>query len=56
MKVHFIIYVKDQEKSRDFYQKVLNLWPKLDVPRMTEFALNDGTILGLMPEAGLKGF
>jgi len=48
-----ILYVFDQEKSRDFYNAVLAAEPTLDVPGMTEFAVAGGT-LGLMPERGIK--
>ena len=51
--VLFILYVADQQRSRDFYRSVLELEPILDVPGMTEFRLNDGAVLGLMPEAGI---
>lgn len=54
MIVHTILYVKNQNKSRDFYKYVLDLSPTLDVPGMTEFKLTEGHILGLMPEAGTK--
>ena len=54
MKPIFIFYVSDQNKSRDFYRKVLDINPILDVPGMTEFRLNDGSVLGLMPVAGIK--
>jgi catechol 2,3-dioxygenase-like lactoylglutathione lyase family enzyme len=52
--VHTILYVADQEKSRDFYKAILNLDPILDVPGMTEFQLSESHILGLMPEKGIK--
>jgi uncharacterized protein len=51
---HFILYVADQAKSSSFYTKVLGVSPRLDVPGMTEFALSDGAILGLMPEEGIR--
>ncbi|OFZ20669.1 MAG: glyoxalase [Bdellovibrionales bacterium RIFOXYA1_FULL_36_14] len=54
MKVHFILYVKDQEQSKKFYSAVLNQEPTLHVPGMTEFELSDGCVLGLMPELGIK--
>lgn len=54
MKSHFILYVSDQRKSSVFYQNVLDQEPTLDVDGMTEFTLNDGAVLGLMPEAGIK--
>ncbi len=53
-KLHIILYVKDQNRSTSFYQNVLIIEPRLDVPGMTEFELSNGTILGLMPEAGIK--
>ncbi len=53
-KAHFILYVRDQAKSAQFYNEVLNTKPSLNVPGMTEFRLNDDCILGLMPEAGIK--
>lgn len=49
----FIIYVKDQNRSRDFYKSVLGLEPVLDVPGMTEFKINDYSKLGIMPEEGI---
>lgn len=51
--VEFILYVGDQQKSRDFYAALLDLSPSLDVPGMTEFCLNNGCVLGLMPEKGI---
>ncbi|MBU0982591.1 MAG: glyoxalase [candidate division Zixibacteria bacterium] len=50
----FILYVADQERSTTFYSAALGLQPILNVPGMTEFALNDGSSLGLMPAAGIK--
>jgi catechol 2,3-dioxygenase-like lactoylglutathione lyase family enzyme len=49
----FILYVADQAASRDFYRTVLGLEPRLDVAGMTEFQLNAGAVLGLMPAAGI---
>ena len=54
MKAHLIFYVSDQKVSSKFYARVLALQPQLDVPGMTEFRLGEGTILGLMPAAGIK--
>lgn len=53
MKAHFILFVADQEKSTAFYRSVLECSPRLHVPGMTEFALDDGAVLGLMPSAGI---
>lgn len=50
----FVLYVADQAASRDFYARVLDRAPQLDVPGMTEFALADGAALGLMPQAGIR--
>lgn len=49
----FILYVSDQERSRDFYSAALGVEATLDVPGMTEFPLMDQGSLGLMPEAGV---
>jgi catechol 2,3-dioxygenase-like lactoylglutathione lyase family enzyme len=54
MNCNFILYVKDQAKSRDFYAAALGMAPRLDVPGMTEFELSPGCVLGLMPEKGIK--
>ncbi|WP_420643523.1 VOC family protein [Candidatus Leptofilum sp.] len=54
MKAHFIFYVSSQEKSTKFYELVLDQKPTLNVPGMTEFKLNDGSVLGLMPAKGIK--
>lgn len=51
---HFILYVRDQAASTNFYKQVLEADPILDVPGMTEFKLADNCILGLMPEKGIK--
>jgi uncharacterized protein len=51
--IHLIWFVRDQEASTRFYSHVLGLEPTLHVPGMTEFTLSDGTVLGLMPEAGV---
>jgi predicted enzyme related to lactoylglutathione lyase len=48
-----ILYVSDQEKSKTFYETVLEKKATLHVPGMTEFALTNGFALGLMPEKGI---
>lgn len=53
MKTHFILYVHDQELSKEFYAKVLGMEPILHVPGMTEFSLSETCILGIMPESGI---
>lgn len=53
-KAHFIFYVQDQSKSTAFYAAVLGREPTLNVPGMTEFALAEQCVLGLMPETGIK--
>jgi uncharacterized glyoxalase superfamily protein PhnB len=50
----FILYVADQGAARRFYARVLEREPQLDVPGMTEFALAEGAVLGLMPAAGIR--
>lgn len=53
MEVEFILYVVNQKVARNFYEKVLDLKPALDVPGMTEFSLGPLVKLGLMPESGI---
>ncbi|MBK7666865.1 MAG: VOC family protein [Sphingobacteriaceae bacterium] len=53
MEIEFILYVANQEKSKNFYSALLNKKPSLDVPGMTEFLLGEETKLGLMPENGI---
>ena len=53
-KTHFILYVKDQARSTTFYSHVLGFHPSLNVPGMTEFTFSENTILGLLPETGIK--
>lgn len=48
MLAEFILYVKDQQRSRDLYRFLLDREQVLDVPGMTEFDLG-GCKLGLMP-------
>ncbi|HHU23938.1 MAG: VOC family protein [Bacilli bacterium] len=49
----FIIYAKNQEKAKNFYESLLGYKPTLDVPGMTEFALAPNVSLGIMPETGI---
>jgi catechol 2,3-dioxygenase-like lactoylglutathione lyase family enzyme len=53
VRVHLILYVADQARSRSFYERVLCVAPTLDVPGMTELPLPGGAVLGLMPERGI---
>lgn len=53
-KTNFILYVKDQTRSAEFYARALGCEPSLNVPGMTEFILSETCVLGLMPEAGIK--
>ena len=48
-----ILYVEDQERSKDFYEKVFRSKADLHVPGMTEFILSTNCKLGLMPNAGI---
>ena len=52
MQVLFILYVADQQRSRDLYAFLLDRQPVLDVPGMTEFDLG-ACKLGLMPEESI---
>lgn len=49
-----ILYVSDQEAAKAFYESVFQTTPILDVPGMTEFRLESGFVLGLMPREGIK--
>ncbi|MFN8287388.1 MAG: VOC family protein [Chitinophagales bacterium] len=51
--IEFILYVADQERSAAFYEALLQQPPVLNVPGMTEFALNENCKLGLMPNKGI---
>jgi uncharacterized protein len=53
-RTQLILYVENQERSKDFYTRVLGSEPLLHVPGMTEFQLQEGCVLGLMPESGIK--
>lgn len=50
----FILYVTSQAEAAAFWGAVLGCSPALDVPGMTEFTLNHGAVLGLMPETGIR--
>jgi len=52
-RAHFVLYVRDQRASTEFYRRVLANDLTLDVPSRTEFAIMGGAILGLMPESGI---
>ena len=54
VKAHFILYVEDQDRSTEFYTKVLEQRPTLNTPGMTEFILSENCVLGLMPVSGIK--
>lgn len=51
--IETILYVKDQQQSATFYQKLLRTDPSLNVPGMTEFTLAPNCKLGLMPNSGI---
>ncbi|MFA6261368.1 MAG: VOC family protein [Bacteroidia bacterium] len=51
--VEIILYVKDQDKSTDFYKSILRMKPVLHVPGITEFELTQHCKLGIMPNAGI---
>lgn len=54
LKTYFILYVASQERSTEFYKKVLASEPVLFEPGMTEFALSDSCLLGIMPAVDIK--
>ena len=51
--IHFILYVKNQQRSTVFYAELLKMDPILDVPGMSEFQLSEYCKLGIMPEQGI---
>lgn len=51
--IQFILYVRNQQESKDFYKILLDKEPSLDVPGMTEFLLAENCKLGLMPNDGI---
>jgi len=53
MEIEFILYVKNQQRSCDFYTTLLACKPSLHVPGMTEFTLSENCKLGLMPADGI---
>lgn len=52
-KIHFILYVENQQLSTGFYEKILQKKAQLNVPGMSEFVLADNIVLGLMPNTGI---
>lgn len=54
MRAHLILFVTDQAESTQLFRFVLGQEPELDVPGMTEFVLQQGCVLGLMPRAGIQ--
>lgn len=51
--IETILYVKDQEISRKFYQKIFRNEADLNVPGITEFNISDNCKVGLMPNKGI---
>lgn len=51
--LEIILYVADQQQSKQFYCSVLGKTPVLDVPGMTAFKLTTELRLGLMPNNGI---
>lgn len=53
-RAHIILFVEDQQLSKQFYEAVFGQAPSLDVPGMTEFEIGESTVLGLMPRTGAR--
>lgn len=51
--IETILYVNNQEASKEFYQKIFRKAPDLHVSGMTEFNLSENCKLGLMPNNGI---
>lgn len=54
MRAHLILYVAEQSKSCQFYARLLAQDPRLNVPGMTEFLIDENCILGLMPCSSIE--
>jgi SAM-dependent methyltransferase len=48
------MHKKEANLSTEFYSKLLDKQPILNVPGMTEFSLSENSILGLMPIKGIE--
>lgn len=51
--IHIILYVKNQQESKNFYKNLFNITPVLDLEGMTEFTLLSNLKLGIMPESSI---
>src|ERR1035437_1572528 len=51
--IEVILYVSNQEKSKDFYEHIFRMKADLHVPGMTEFIISGNCKLGLMHETGI---
>ncbi len=51
--IEIILYVKVQEASSIFYERILRRKPDLNVPGMTEFIVSENCKIGLMPNKGI---
>lgn len=51
--IEIILYVKDQLRSKQFYENLFRCSPIIDVPGMSEFVLSENCKLGLMPNDGI---
>lgn len=51
--IETILYVADQDASRQFYQLLFRKEANLHVPGMTEFILSEHCKIGLMPNNGI---
>lgn len=52
-RIETILFVQDQKVSTEFYSKLFNRNPELDVPGMTEFRVFENGYIGLMPNNGI---
>jgi len=53
IEVELILYIKNQQKSCDFYTSFLAIKPSINVPGMSQFNLSENCKLGLMPADGI---
>ncbi len=54
-RLYCMLYVRDQEAGKEFFESVLGHGPALHVPGMTEFEVKPGVFIGLIPEDDVAG-
>ena len=52
--IETILYVSNQQKSTEFYQRIFRKNADLNVPGMTEFVIAENFMIGLMPNSSIS--